>query len=52
MTKFDDIFYNDTFLYADASTDIEFEGSRSKKLFIFKHSIGSQSKLLKRLKSG
>ncbi len=79
MTKFDDIFYNDTFLYAeedflnyrrikynltfvynpelkiyhkeDASTGFILDSSRSKRLFIFKHSVDSQSKLLKKLKS-
>jgi len=79
MDKFGDIFYNDTFLYAeedflnyrrikynlmfvynpdlkiyhkeDASTDFILDSPRSKRLFIFKHSIDSKSKLLKKLKS-
>lgn len=74
MDKFGNIFYNDTFLYAeedflnyrrikynltfvynpelkiyhkeDASTDFILDSSRSKRLFVFKHSIDSQSKLL------
>jgi len=35
----------------DASTDFILDSSRSKRLFIFKHSSDSQSKLLKKLKS-